>query len=92
MKRRIRLTEGDLHRIIRKQVKRALNEGSASQEVYNKWLDIQENIGSDRMIDDIWNYLSSSQLEQLIEYFNQDYDLFPEEDEDDEVDDDDVIL
>lgn len=44
------------------------------------------------MIDDIWNYLSSDQLEQLIEYFNQDYDLFPEEDEDDEVDDDDVIL
>jgi hypothetical protein len=81
MKRRIRLTESDLHRIIRKQVKMALNEGSASQEVYNKWLDIQENIGSDRMINDIWNYLSSVQLEQLIEYFNQDYDLFPEEDE-----------
>ena len=81
MKRTIRLTEGDLHRIIKNQVKRVLNEGSPSQDVYNKWEDIKEYIGADRMIDDIWNYLDSNQLEKLVDWFNQDYDLFDNEDD-----------
>lgn len=81
MKRRIKLTERDLHKIIRNQVKRVLNEGSTSQEVYNKWEDIKEVIGSERMIDDIWNYLDTNQLEKLVDWFDQDYDLFDNDDD-----------
>ena len=41
MKKKIRLTESQLNRVIRKSIKKALNEGSYSTEVYSKWLDME---------------------------------------------------
>lgn len=76
MKKRITLTESDLHKIIKKYVKKALTEGSTSNEVYNKWETIKETVGCDKMIDDIWNYLDDRAIDNLIDCFNQDYDLF----------------
>lgn len=92
MKRRIKLTESDLHRVIKKYVRKALTEGCADRDVYQKWETIKETLGTDKMVDDIYQYLDSRMIEQLIEYFNQDYDLFEDEDEDDEYDEDDDII
>ena len=84
MKRRIRLTEGQLRNIIRSNVKRALNEGSTDQTLYNKWMDIIENVGAEAFLDNIWNWLSSDQLEQIVEYAIQDGLIDDEEDVDEE--------
>lgn len=84
MKRRIRLTEGQLRNIIRSNVKRALNEGSTDNSLYNKWMDIIENVGAEAFLDNIWNWLSSDQLEQIVEYAIQDGLIDDEEDVDEE--------
>lgn len=84
MKRRIRLTEGQLRNIIRSNVKRALNEGSTDNSLYNKWMDIIENVGAEAFLDNIWNWLSSDQLEQIVEYAAQDGLIDDEEDVEEE--------
>lgn len=84
MKRRIRLTEGQLCNIIRSNVKRALNEGSTDNSLYNKWMDIIENVGAEAFLDNIWNWLSSDQLEQIVEYAAQDGLIDDEEDVEEE--------
>lgn len=84
MKRRIRLTEGQLRNIIRSNVKRALNEGSTDNSLYNKWMEIIENVGAEAFLDNIWNWLSSDQLEQIVEYAIQDGLIDDEEDVDEE--------
>jgi hypothetical protein len=92
MKKRIRLTESDLHKLIKKCIRKTLTEGYSNQDDYQKWQTIKETIGADKMVDDILQYLDSRIVEELIEDFNQDYDLFENEYEDEEDDDDDVIL
>jgi hypothetical protein len=37
---------------------------------------LKEQVGCEQMVEDIFNYLSSDQLEQLVEWFNEDYDLW----------------
>ena len=41
-----------------------------------KWEILKEQVGCEQMINAIFSYLSSDQLEQLVEWFNQDYDLW----------------
>ncbi len=51
MKKKIRLTEGDLSKIIQESVKRILKEGySDYSEIHNKFQKIKEYIGSDELI------------------------------------------
>lgn len=84
MKQKIKLTEGDLHRIIKKAVRGALNEGMTSDNsYYEKWEMIKDILGSDKMVDDIFNYLDSSMLEKIVDWFDNDYDLFENDEEDD---------
>lgn len=81
-KRQIRLSEARLHQIIRKNIKNALTEGMTSDNpAYDKWETIKNAIGSEQMLEDIFNYLDSSMLEQLVEWFDQDYELFDNEED-----------
>lgn len=52
-----------------------------SKERYSKWETICEVISTENILWDIYNYLSSDQIEELIEDFDQDYDLFGEDEE-----------
>lgn len=80
--RPIRLSEARLHQIIRKNIRKALTEGMTSDNpAYDKWETIKDTIGSDKMLEDIFNYLDSSMLEQLVEWFDQDYELFDNEED-----------
>lgn len=87
MKRTIRLNESKLRHIIMEQVKKAIYEGSASKDVYDKWETIKEMMGADRMLDEVWNFLSGDDIEDFIEHVNRYYDIFPEEDEEEEDED-----
>ena len=65
-----------LRQIIRESIYKAINEGTTSYDTIQKWDLLQEQIGCEQMVSDIFNYLSSDQLDKLIEYFNDDYDLW----------------
>lgn len=84
-KKQIRLSEARLHQIIKENIRKALNEGMTSDNpAYDKWEQIKETLGADTMLDNIFQYLDSSKLEQLVEWFNQDYDLFDDYDEEED--------
>ena len=87
MKQRIRLTETDLHRIIKESVREVLNEGSYNNEGLEQWEHVKETIGAENMLNCIWNYLDDTQIKDIIECFKQD-DILPSEDDDYEFDED----
>ena len=70
-----------LRQIIRESIYKAINEGTTSDDTFEKWELLKEQVGCEQMVSDIFNYLSSDQLEQLIEWFDQDYDLFNQDDD-----------
>lgn len=84
-KNNIKLTENSLKAIVTESLKNILKEGMTSDNpYYEKWETIKEKLGTEQMLLDIFNYLDSSQLEQIIEWFNQDYDFFNDEENEDE--------
>ena len=70
-----------IQQIIRESIYKVINEGTTSNDTFEKWELLKEQVGCEQMVSDIFNYLSSDQLEQLIEWFDQDYDLFNQDDD-----------
>ena len=88
-KNSVKLTENSLKAMITESLKNILKEGMTSDNpYYEKWETIKKQLGSEQMLLDIFNYLDSSQLEQIINWFDQDYDFFSEE-ENEELEDED---
>ena len=75
------MDQNRIKQIVRESLYRAINEGTTSDDTFEKWELLKEQVGCEQMVNDIFNYLSSDQLEQLIEWFNQDYDLFNQDDD-----------
>lgn len=73
MKRTINETQ--LRKIVRQSVNKILKEGTTNQAVYNKWLDIEEEIGAESMLDYIWNCLNAEKLEEIVNYIWKEEDL-----------------
>ena len=65
-----------IQQIIRESIYKAINEGTTDDDTIQKWEILKEQLGCEEMVNDIFTYLSSDQLEQLVEWFNQDYDLW----------------
>lgn len=65
-----------IQQIIRECIYKAINEGTSFDDTIQKWELLKEQLGCEQMVSEIFNYLSSDQLEQLVEWFNQDYDLW----------------
>lgn len=76
MKRKV-----NLKRIVNESIRKVLNEGSTSQDLYNQWLDIQEAIGAEAFLDNIWNWLDSDELERIVQNAIMD-DIIPDPEED----------
>ena len=88
MKNRIRLTESKLKDIVRESVKRVINEGSINQNTLNMWYDVREKLGDETFINELWNWMSSDDIEGFIEHIDRNYELglFDEEEEPEEED------
>lgn len=87
--KQIKLNESELRNIVAESVKRILKEGmTADNPSYEKWETILQHLGAEQMLNDIFEYLDSSMLEQIIEWFDQDYDFFGDEEESEEDVDD----
>lgn len=87
MKKLIRLTESDLHNIIKESVKRIIKEGHYSSDSAQKWDQVREMVGDDAMIQELWNYLDADSIDDFIEHMDRYYELnldSPEEEEDED--------
>lgn len=83
MKNRIRLTESQLHRLIKKHVKQALNEGHWDSSVYEKFEEVRNAVGDDTLISELYNWLDGDSIEEFIENMDRNYDLGLSEEDDD---------
>lgn len=70
------MNKNKIQQIIRECIYKTINEGTTFDDTIQKWELLKEQVGCEQMVEDIFNYLSSDQLDQLVEWFNQDYDLW----------------
>lgn len=89
-KQQIRLSESQFHQLVKEMVnqivKSKLNEGFADREMDEKWMDAERQIGSENMLQAVYDYFSGDQLKDFLESLDNDYDLglFNDDYEDDE--------
>ena len=90
--KQIKLNENDfknlLKEAVKKIVKAKLNEGFADREMDEKWIDAERQLGSENMLQEVYNYFDSNQLIDFLRSIDQDYDMGLFEDTEDEEDDD----
>lgn len=64
-----KINESNLKQIIRESIVKVLNEGTTDEVAIDKWFMIQEAIGPQQMLDCIFNWSSSDQIEQWLQWF-----------------------
>ena len=81
MRRQRRISESVINRAINNSMRRMVNEGTTDSDVIDKWQEVKDIIGESQMVNDIFNYLSSDQIEKILGWFNEDYQLFDDDEE-----------
>ena len=76
MKNTAKLSQSALKKMIEESVRRCLKEGTTSQDALQKWEDAKNILGADQMLDAFQNYMSSDQIDQMLEWLNDDYELW----------------
>ena len=83
-KKLIRLTQSDLHRIVKESIKKALKEDTMNKVIIKKWNQIEQVLGSDGMISELFNYLDADTIADFVNTIENTYDI--EENDDDSYD------
>lgn len=73
--KRIRLTEGDLHRIVNESVNRIIKEGTTDRDVQSMWDEAQEMMGAESMLEALYDYLDSDTIEDFVQVLIRLYEL-----------------
>lgn len=73
---KISLTEAKLRNIIRQAVNESMMEGTNSTDICSKWDECVEKLGERGMIDALYNYLSSDEIADFLDYADRNYDLW----------------
>jgi hypothetical protein len=90
--KQIKLNENDFKKLVKEAVKKAvkakLNEGFADREMDEKWIDAERQLGSENMLQEVYNYFDGNQLIDFLRSIDQDYDmgLFEDDVDDEEYD------
>ena len=71
MKRVVRLTESDLHRIVKESVKMALNEGTTDSKISDIYFGVFDEMNGHDVASIIYNYLDEDAINDIVEYLNQ---------------------
>ena len=74
-KRLIKLTEGDLYKIVENTMKVILKEGHANIGVYDEFQSIREQLGDDVIISAMYDWMSPDSIESLIKHLKNQYDI-----------------
>lgn len=70
METEMKLDEKKLKTIIAESLKKVLSEGMTTDNPnLEKWLYLQERIGAESMLECIFNWSSSSQIEEWLQWF-----------------------
>ena len=75
MKKQIKLTENDLHRMIKESVYRVLNEGRTDTTDMDAWENCKEMVGADTMLGELEKWLDSDSYHQFLEHMDRYYEL-----------------
>ena len=67
MKKQIKLTENDLHRMIKESVYRVLNEGTTDSTDMDAWERCKEMVGADTMLSELENWLDVDSYHEFLE-------------------------
>lgn len=73
--KRIRLTEGDLHRIVKESVNRIIKEGTTDRDVQSMWDEAQEMMGAESMLEALYDYLDCDTIEDFVQTLIRLYEL-----------------
>jgi len=72
MKRKtIKLNENQLKRVIAEATKRILREGTSFNDNIEKWQYLKETAGEEQMLECLFQWASSDQIEQWLEWFEE---------------------
>lgn len=64
-----KISEKQLNKLIKESIIKVLNEGTSDNETIDKWYQVQEAIGAQQMLDCVFNWSSSDQIEQWLQWF-----------------------
>lgn len=78
-KKQVSLKESDIKRIIRESISKVITEGSTSTEDCGKWQKLQEAVGAEKMVDELYNFLNEDQIKEFIEWMERMCDLYYDE-------------
>lgn len=68
--------ESKLENIVRESLRKTVNEGHWNSEIYDKWEQVREAVGDDTMLQELYHYLSSDQIEDFIyDHMSRNYEL-----------------
>lgn len=67
----IRLTESDIHRIVKESVKRALNEGTTDSKIAGAFFDTFDEMSGHDVASILYNYLDTDAIQDVVEYLDQ---------------------
>ena len=70
-KNTIKINEASLRKMVAHTLKSVLKEGTTKDWIYNAWCQLEDTVGAQQMLDCIYNWLSSNQLEQIIKWFEE---------------------
>lgn len=87
MRRRVKLTESFLNKMINETIEEVLSEGHFDNDVNDKWKKAQEIIGAENMLSYLSTFLDSDTINEFIEELERVYEL-PLSEEDDLEDED----
>ena len=66
-----RINEARLNNIVRRTVKRVLREGTTDDSALEKWDWLVEMVGAEHMLSCLLTWASSDQIDQWIEWFDE---------------------
>lgn len=81
-----------LKEAVKKAVKAKLNEGFADRDLDEKWIEAERQLGSENMLQEVYNYFDGNQLRDFLENIDNDYDMGLFEDEEWEEDEENNIF
>lgn len=67
----IRLTESDIHRIVKESVKRALTEGTTDGRMAGAFFDTFDEMSGHDVASILYNYLDSDAIQDVVEYLDK---------------------
>ena len=73
--KRIRLTEGDIHRIVKESVNKIIKEGTTDRDVQSMWDEAQEMMGTESMLEALYDYLDCDTIEDFVQVLIRLYEL-----------------